>query len=250
MSSVSVTPTPDTPPLSEGARIIDTFVAPSKTFADIRRSASWWAPFLLIAIVSVAFVYVVDKKIGFQKVTENQIQASPKTAARLDQLSPAEREQQMSARVKGTRYVSYGFFLFFLLWYLIVAAVLFGSFKVLGANELKFGQSYAITVYSGLPGILKPLLAIVSILAGAAPDSFTMQNPIASNPGYFLTPGQSPFLFSLASALDVFTIWVLVLAGIGFAIVGKVKRSTAIIVVFAWFVLITLIGAGIAGAFS
>ena len=35
------------PPMSEGARIINTFIAPSKTFTDLRRSAAWWAPFLL-----------------------------------------------------------------------------------------------------------------------------------------------------------------------------------------------------------
>ncbi|MGB9074551.1 MAG: hypothetical protein WCC22_18090, partial [Terriglobales bacterium] len=36
--------------------------APSKTFTDLRRSAAWWAPFLITVIFSVAFVYVVDQK--------------------------------------------------------------------------------------------------------------------------------------------------------------------------------------------
>jgi len=33
---------PETVPLSEGARIVNTFIAPSKTFTDLRRNASWW----------------------------------------------------------------------------------------------------------------------------------------------------------------------------------------------------------------
>ena len=57
-------------PLSEGQRILDTFFAPSQTFTDLRRSASWWAPFLIIAIVGLLFVYVVDQKVGFRKVSE------------------------------------------------------------------------------------------------------------------------------------------------------------------------------------
>jgi len=42
-------------PLSEGQRIVDTFVAPSKTFADVLRKSSWWGPLLLMIVVSIAF---------------------------------------------------------------------------------------------------------------------------------------------------------------------------------------------------
>ena len=34
--------------LSQVERVVDTFVAPSKTFTDILRSTSWWLPFLLL----------------------------------------------------------------------------------------------------------------------------------------------------------------------------------------------------------
>ena len=58
---------------------LNAFIAPSKTFTDLRRNASWWAPFLLMVIViSTVFVYTVDQKIGFRKVTDNQLQMSPK----------------------------------------------------------------------------------------------------------------------------------------------------------------------------
>jgi len=49
-------------PLSEGARIVNTFIAPSKTFTDLRRSAAWWAPFLLMVIVSTFLVYSVGRR--------------------------------------------------------------------------------------------------------------------------------------------------------------------------------------------
>ena len=60
-------------PLSEVERVVDTFVAPSKTFTDLRRSANWFVPWLLLAIASVAMVFVVDKKLGMEKVVENQM---------------------------------------------------------------------------------------------------------------------------------------------------------------------------------
>jgi hypothetical protein len=64
---------PEPAPLSEGQRIAYTFFAPSKTFTDLRRNASWWGPFVLIVIVSFLFCYTVDQKVGFRKVTENII---------------------------------------------------------------------------------------------------------------------------------------------------------------------------------
>ena len=81
--STSAVPTPESQPLSEGARIINTFIDPKKTFADIRRKASWWAPWLLIAVFSYLFVGVAAQKIGFDQIVQNQIRMNPKQAEQL-----------------------------------------------------------------------------------------------------------------------------------------------------------------------
>lgn len=94
LSPVAV-PTPEPAKLSETARIVNTFFSPSKTFTDLRRSAAWWGPFLLMVIVSTLFVYTAGQKIGFRKIAENQVQAQPKTQARLENLPPEQREQRM-----------------------------------------------------------------------------------------------------------------------------------------------------------
>jgi hypothetical protein len=57
----SPTPSTEPAPLSQGARIINTFIAPSKTFTDLRRSASWWLPFLLITIAGWGLVFVAEQ---------------------------------------------------------------------------------------------------------------------------------------------------------------------------------------------
>ena len=84
-SAASVVPSSQ-PPLSQVERVVDTFVAPSKTFRDINRSASWWMPLLLIILVSYGFIYVVEKKVGFEKVTENTMRLSPKQMDQIDSL--------------------------------------------------------------------------------------------------------------------------------------------------------------------
>jgi hypothetical protein len=232
--------------LSEPERIIDTFIAPSKTFTDLRRNASWWGPFLLMVIFSAAFVYVGGQKVGFRKAMENQMRAQPKQLEQIEQLPPDQREQRLETGTKITKTISYVFPAIQLLILVIIAAILFATFKFAAGADVSFKVALAIVVYAALPGLLKISLAMLSLLAGASPDSFTFQNPVATNPGYFMNPADSPFLYSLASSFDIFLIWTLVLTAIGFSTVSKVKRGTALAIVFGWWFVFTLIGAGLA----
>jgi hypothetical protein len=247
---VSPAPEPAAPPMSEGARIINTFIAPSKTFTDLRRNASWWAPWILLSVVTILFFVVVGQKIGYRKVAENQIQASPKAAERLDRLQPADREQAMQRQAKGIEYFGYAFPVFILILNLIFAVLFYATYTFGVGTQISFKTTLAIVMYAALPGALKWLLATASVLAGSDPDSFSLRNPVATNPGYFLNPSDSPVLFSLASSLDLFLIWSLVLNALGFAYAAKVKRGTSFAVVFGLWLLFTLIGAGFAAAFS
>ena len=194
-------PTSGAGPLSEGARIVNTFIAPSKTFTDLKRRAAWWGPFLLMVVVSTALVYTVEQKIGFRKVVENQLQMSPKQSARLDNLPADQRERQMEGRTTGTRIISYVFPAITLIIWLMIATALFATFKLVAGADVSFKVSLAIVIYAALPLILKSLLAMISVAAGISPDSFSFQNPVATNPGYFMTPANNVFLYGVASAL-------------------------------------------------
>lgn len=242
--------TPEPAPLSEGARIVDTFIAPSKTFTDLRRNASWWGPFLLMIVVSTVFVYTAGQKIGFRKIMENQMQAQPKAQERLEKLPADQREQQMAAGSKFTAVISYAFPVITLIIWLIIAGALFGTFKFAAGADLTFKISLAIVIYAALPLMVKTLLALLSVVAGISPDSFSFQNPVATNPGYFMSPSDSVFLYSLGSALDIFMIWTLALTAIGFSCVSKVKRGTSFAIVFGWWAFFSLAGAALSGAFS
>ncbi len=237
-------------PLSEGQRLINTFFAPSKAFTDLRRSASWWAPFLIIAIVSTLFVYVVDQKVGFQKVSENLIQLQPKQADRIDRLPADQRQKVMQQQATVTRIISYAFPLIALVVYAVFAAVLFATLKFVTSADLKYKTLFALIVYTRLPQVLMSLLAIVSLLAGVSGDGFNIQNPAATNPGYFIAPDGSPVLRALLTPLDVFAVWTLILTAIGITCISKVKRSTAFAVVFGWFAVVVLARVALAAATS
>jgi Yip1 domain len=248
MSSATAAVPSEDRPLSEVERVVDTFIAPPKTFTDIRRSASWWLPWLLSAIVGIGMVAVVDMKVGMEKVSENRLTLTPKQAAKLDQLPPDQRARQMEIAAKFTRYFSYCFSLFFLLMVAVIAAVLLGTFKLGFGAELKFAQCYAVSMYAFLPSIIKGLLAILIVLATGG-ENFTFENPVASNLGALVDPSHT-FLYSVASSIDVFTIWTLVLTAIGYSCITRVKRSTCYGVIFGWWIVNTLIWSGFGALFS
>jgi len=238
--SQSIQPSAEPAALSEGQRLIGTFFSPSKTFADLRRNASWWAPFLVIAIVSLSFISVVDQKVGFPKVVENLIQLQPKQADRIDRIPADQRQTIMQRQATITKFISYAVPGIALVIYAVFAALLFATLKFGASADLKYKTLFALIVYSRLPLIFGPLLAILSLLAGVSSDGFNLQNPVATNPGYFIGPDGSPVLRALLTPLDVFSLWSLILTAIGITCISKVKRGTAFAVVFGWFAVYVL----------
>jgi hypothetical protein len=235
-------------PLSEVERVVDTFVAPNKTFLDLRRSANWLVPFLLLIIATEALVFVAGKKVGFEKITENALALQPKQAAKLDQLSPDDRARQMQKITSITSITSYLSPAILLVFLLIVAGVLLGSFNFGAGARLSFTQCVAVVMYASLPGVIKALLAILALAIGSG-ESFTFQNPLASNLSPLIDPS-SHVLYSIAINADLFTLWTLVLTGIGFACLTKLKGATCMGIVFGWWVAWVLGITGFSALFS
>lgn len=247
---VSTPSTPSAPPpaapMSEGARIVNTFIAPSKTFTDLRRSAMWWAPWVLISVFSIAFMFTISKQIGFEQITRNQIAHSAR-ADQFDKLPADQQARQVRFSVMILQIIAFANPAVVLLFSLIVTVVLWATFKVGFAADTSFGQAFAIGMYAGLPGILGAILGIISLFAGVNPEGFDINNPVATNAAYFLDPETTgKFVRGMASSLDLFVIWSIVLIGIGYSCTSKVKRSTAIIVVACWYLLWKLITSGLA----
>lgn len=241
--------TPEVPPLSEPARIIDTFIAPTKTFTDLRRNSSWWGPWLVITVFSLLFVYAMDSKIGFEQITKNAIAQSSR-AEQFEKLPADQQAKQMKFSTVLARYISYSTPVLILVSYLIIAGVLLATFKVVANAAVGYKTSLAIVLYGGLPRVIGAILGAVSLFSGVDPAGFNPKNPVATNPAYFMDPLGNKFLYTMASALDVFVIWSIILMGIGFACNSKMKRSTAITVIAVWYLIYKLAGATIGAAFS
>lgn len=219
-----------TPPMSQPMRVINTFLAPSKTFADILKSANCWLPIVLMAVLTLAWTATLDKKIGFSTVTDVQMQKSPERASQLQNLPADQRATQMEMVTKVTRIVTYASFVFVVVFMLIEALILWAAFNFGLGAKTRFPQVFAVVAFSGLPRALTWVLSIILMFAGVGADNFDVQNPVGTNVGYYLTEAPK-WLQAGGRFLDVLGIWSLILLVLGMAIISKKKVSSAALIV-------------------
>src|SRR5450755_3416140 len=85
--------------LSEMERVVDVFVAPTATFRDILRSASWWLPFVLISLATLGVSMAIQQKVGWDQVVQTQIHMSPALQNQMADLTPDAQAQRMHIMV-------------------------------------------------------------------------------------------------------------------------------------------------------
>lgn len=203
--------------LSEPQRIINVFVAPSKTFMDIRRNASWWVPWILTGILAAVSFFMFNNKLDLDRFIREQIANSPRQSQAFENLSKEQQDQRIAISIKITRITPYLVPVFSLVFGLIIAAILMAAFNFIHEAAVPFGRSLAIFFYAGLPGTVSAILAIITIAVASDMEGRNPRNLVATNPAYFMDyQNTSKFLYGMAGSLDVITIWAIALVGIGF----------------------------------
>ncbi len=234
-------------PLSQVERVIDTFIAPSKTFNDILRNASWWLPWLLGVLVTIGYSVAIQEKIGWDKTYSNILQHSSESQQeRLAQLSPDQQARQKAVAASFTKYIVWASPVLGLLFAAIAAGVLLMTLNFGLGGHARFGQLFALWMYATLPWLIQGILGIIVLFAGLDPDAFNLKNPVGTNLGYYLPSDSSQWLIALGTSIDILSIWVVILLTIGCAIVARTKLAATAMAVWGWWILITLAKVGIA----
>jgi hypothetical protein len=207
--------------MGEFSRITGVFFEPKKAFTDIAARPRWIVPVVLILLVSMVLMMIYTQRGGWRVMMEQQMASSSRTA----QLSPEQRQQQIEIGVKYASLSAYITPILIPLSLLIMAGVLTGITAGILSAPVRFSQVFAIVCYANLVGVIRGLLVLVVLLMKNITD-FDLRNPMMSNPGYFLDPKtSSKFLFSLAGALDLFSLWIMLLIAIGLKAAAGKKLS-------------------------
>lgn len=244
-------PATETAPLSQLQRVANSFTAPSTTFAEIQGGRkSWWLPFVILSVASYVLFAAITAKIGWQQVAENATNQNAKAAERMAKLPAEQRESgiKMTATIMQGSFVASPVIV--LISNLVSAAVLLATINFVFGGKANFGAVFAMSMYAWLPSIVKTLLGAI-VVCFTAPESFSINVLAPTNIAAFLNPAETnAALYKLLTALDVTTIWTLVLLSIGLAAVAGVKKQQGYIAVFGWWGIVTVISVGTAAIFS
>src|SRR5271154_5698758 len=132
-------------PLSQVERVVDTFIAPTKTFHDILRDPSWWLPWLLGVVLTLGFGLAVQQKIGWDKTYNNILLQGPQSQQdRLAQLPPAEQARQKAIGAAFVKYIFWTTPVLALLFSAISALVLMATLNFVLGGHAKFGHMFAL----------------------------------------------------------------------------------------------------------
>ncbi len=237
------------PPLTQVERVTDTFFAPSKTFADVRRSGSWWLPFLLLVVFGYAFSVTLVGRLGPSGIADSALRADAKKYEKFKELPAEQQATQRNMIGKITTGTLYAFPVVQILFLAFSGLLLWVGFNFILGGSSTYPQMFAVSVFAALPSIFRGVLGVVTLYAGDN-DSFNLQDPVGTNPGYYLGSDAAPWLHSFLGSFDLLTLWVLFLSALGGAMVARVKPARGYALVFGvWFVYV-LVKTGVAAAFS
>jgi len=223
--------------------------SPGEAMFLLSKNPKVLAPILFLTLFSIVTASVLVVKVDTVELTMRTIEKSSRGATLSDEQKAQLRRQIDSPVVKGFTFVSA--VLGAPLMLLIVTAVYFALFTMLG-REGGFKAFFSITAYAFVPTIFRSLAAILS--AYVVPASSLMLDEFGSlSPAVFLDRDSvSPVAFVAVNTIDLVSIWVLILLGIGYGFVtrkslSKTSRAAAIVGVFLLYVAFRLGSAAVRG---
>jgi len=223
---------PEPKGMSEPSRLVGVFFETTKTFEDIAARPRFWAPMILVMLVGLAVVTMFTQRVGWERMARQQMELNPQIA---QQLTPEQRETRVQFMGRFGSLFGYGGALLGTpITFLILAGIYLGMTRGIMAAPITFKQAFAAVCYGWLPNVIAGLLTI-AVMMMKNPDEFRLDNPLVFNPGAFMDPVSSnKFLLSVATSLDLFTLWSMFLIAVGLKAAGgkKLSMSSAMVAVF------------------
>lgn len=212
-----VAPTPEKTSLLED--FIDIYVTPSKVFE--RRATSGF--FLVLLIVTVLIgVIVVATRGPMQGIVDAEVERQVAMVVQQNPSLTGEQAQGMRGVMEMS--ITYGVIVFIPIIILLLGLTIWLVGKLFGAR-FSFTAGAMIAAYAYTPRILESVLVAVQ---GLLLDTATMRGrfQLSFGVGRFLDPDTTSMgLLGILGRVDLITIWITILVGIGISVVGKVPRS-------------------------
>jgi len=238
-------------------RLIGVLLSPGETFADINRKPTWLVPLIIGIVVGLgtSLFFTWRIKPDYDRIVRNSIRQQVERSG--TQLSAEDMDKRVDFGKKIAQFTPLLVIIIVPIVYLAVSGI-FALGLLLIQAQTTFKRILSVYSWTACSVSLVSLLVTVAVLMTRDPESMRTMDPkdygnlTATNLGALMSSGSSA-LKSIASSIDVFSIWTIVLLSIGFAAIAgsrKITKSkTATIVITVW-VIYVLIKAGLSGIFG
>jgi hypothetical protein len=221
---------------SSAGRLIGALVSPAKTFQSIAGRPTWAVALIVLILLGVGIGQLVNARTDQRQMIEKQMAKFGQHLSQEDLDKAVERAKNPSPVLRALSVVTGG--LFQALIYLLPAALFFIFFKLAG-SELTFKSAFSTYLYSSVPLAVAVLLSIPVVLSRATvqPVDAMTGRLLASSPSFFLPEGAGMALRGALSSFDIFNLWSVVLAVVGYRIVARVSTTAAVAAALVLFLL-------------
>ncbi len=227
-------------PLSPAVLATKVLTEPTTAFENIKAYPNWIFPVLLSLIVSLSFVYYTqDISIEMQKknILESDRFTEEQKDAALERLEDPGVFMTLIMPSIGV-VVS----VFLVPAFLAAVFMLFGNFAFGGNADFK--TLFSVSAWAGMVGVVEALIKLPLIVIKHSYDVYTSL-------ALLMDPADSKtMLFKLANAVDIFSIWKIIVFSIAFGVVYKFSKGKSYGTMISLYVVFTFIIIGLGQLFN
>jgi hypothetical protein len=242
-------PAPETPEKPGGffQNLVDVYFSPREAFTRIVRSPSFVLPLVAYLVLVLGFTGIWMNQIDAREFVKMQLEES----GRWDKI-PADQREAVLDRAPGQMKIFgwLGPVVFTPLMLVVVAAVLMFIFRFFYSGEVAFTPAFAVVtwVFFAVALVTTPLLLLVLHLKGDW--NVNPQDVVQANLGLLLDKSTAAKpLWALLTSVDVFSLWMVFLLAVGFAVASRKTTASALWGVAIPWILIVLVKVGWAALF-
>ena len=231
-------------------RLMGVLFSPGETFQDINRKPTWLAPMVISIVLGACGSLFVNWWINpdWNRITRDMIRQQ------VNRGGPELTEEQIQQRVRIQQIIGKVIPLG-IVAIVPIASLIIGGIYALGMMLMQaqttFKKVLSVLLWTSCSvGLVNGIVTNASLMVRDRESLNAIKNPMdpgslsATNLGVVLGSDTSPVLMALASSVDLFSIWSMILMAIGLAaIAGSRKittKKTATLVVSLWVVVVLL----------
>ena len=211
------------------------YTAPTSTFAKLREKPKWLVPLIIAAVATMAAAAVATQYVDWEEQRATAVERMEERGMTEEQMDEALERMEAFSTNPVMRYglpvlgalVTYLVSMFFLSLVYNIALPLVGT----PGNYMK---TLSVVTHAGLVAVPAALVRIVLMLLRGSAEVSTSLLLAFPDVG-------SRFLGVVLGRVDLFTIWQVILVGLGLKVVFDVKGSRSYWLAAAVWLLITLV---------